>query len=190
MKLDIDLLGKKNLFQNDSGIDSERLDLIKGSCFFKNEGMKLRGFFTVPQGGEMRSDLIANQLYSSSSYLGSFLKFNAITNPFSINVNDNFLIPEENYLYKSLSLSKPEITDPLGSPADSINNGVSEESARAKYVNKKIPELRAPNVQSPDQSGVIKKDGVITFGPFAGGSDQTSVSSSNPFFELTKNQIK
>jgi hypothetical protein len=49
--------------------------------------------FRVPSGIEMRPDLISQSAYNNTSYAEYILKFNGISNPFTIAPNDKILIP-------------------------------------------------------------------------------------------------
>ena len=67
--------------------------------------------YKVPKEFEMRPDLIAGAVYNDSAQAEIILKYNGISNPFSIMEGDIILIP-------SLDSMKPMIAKPKGSAAD------------------------------------------------------------------------
>lgn len=71
--------------------------------------------YKVPREYEMRPDLIAGSVYNNSVYAELILKFNGISNPFSIKEGDYILIPDLNSI--TAIVAKPSGTDTDGAKA-------------------------------------------------------------------------
>jgi hypothetical protein len=197
MKLEIDTLLKKKIFNANKQDEAEGigiLELTAGSCKFVNNWSSVRGFYVVPEDGSMRPDLVVNQIYSDTSYTGSFLKYNDICNPFSIESGQGLMVPDQNYLEKSLSYISPDKQQSNTPSKDLIayKEGQISKSERDLYLELKTKNSQAtfpkpPNFSEPGETETTKANGLVSFGPFAGGPSTTNVD--NPYFTLTKNSL-
>jgi hypothetical protein len=64
-------------------------------------GFELKRVILVEERHLCRPDLIVWENYRNMDYLDSFLKFNQITNPFSMELNDVIIIPKETTIEKA-----------------------------------------------------------------------------------------
>ena len=67
--------------------------------------------YKVPREFEMRPDLISAAVYNTSEYAELILKFNSISNPFTIKEGDIILIPNLNSVKAALNTKSGEIVD-------------------------------------------------------------------------------
>jgi len=127
---------------------------------------------------EMRADLITNNRYSSPGSMGSLLKINGVSNPFSVQSGDVLYIPNEDSISKSIEDKKTR--DKQNSNTNTNPNRTfrkaqeakkfSPSSERSKYldsIKNKTPESLPPNMLQPGESPVVTKSGLIFFGPDA-----------------------
>ena len=85
------ILKAKRFFTTSSG--DTIIDLISSTFDFTKSGGAVEGYIRVKEEETMRPDLIAIRMYSDQQYYESLLKYNGISNPFSINYNDILLAP-------------------------------------------------------------------------------------------------
>jgi len=198
MKFEIDVLQKKKIFNVDKQLQIEGegiLDLTVASCKFTSNDGIIRGFYVTPEDGSMRPDLVVNQIYSSTSYTGTFLKYNDITNPFSIEAGQGMLVPGQSYLDKALSYVPTNRNEPESTPSKNlVDYKIAElpKSERELYLELKTKNSQAtlpkpPNFAEPGETETVKSNGEIIFAPFAGGPSTTNIG--NPYFSLTKNSL-
>ena len=76
------------------------LDLIRRAVSFLNIKAAVGQYYRVNEETVMRPDLISNYFYGSSNYLDLLLKYNGYSNPFAIDINDIFRIPDSDILNK------------------------------------------------------------------------------------------
>ena len=86
-------------------------DLTASMFDLRNQNYLSYNMFRVPKDYIMRPDLISKAIYNNSLYAEIILKFNGISNPFTIDEGDIILIPDMESAQKSIA--KPE-----GSPAE------------------------------------------------------------------------
>ena len=84
-------LDRKPLFKKKDGAIVR--DLTKTMFDFKSNNYLNYSVYRVPVDYEMRPDLIAQAVYNNTIYAEMVLKFNGISNPFSIDTGDVILIP-------------------------------------------------------------------------------------------------
>ena len=69
-------------------------DLTQTMFELKNKNHTAYSIYKVPKDYVMRPDLISKAVYNNSIYAEIILKYNGISNPFSINEGDLILIPD------------------------------------------------------------------------------------------------
>lgn len=113
----INSLDTKELFERPDGMKVK--DLTQTMFELKNRNYTAFNVYRVPKDYVMRPDLISQAVYNNTLYAEIILKFNGISNPFSINEGDIILIPE-------LSSAKNKIKESGGgsgtTQADKIRN--------------------------------------------------------------------
>lgn len=106
-------LDRKPKFVRPDGIEIKDLT---SSMFDINSGKYTRyNVYRVPKEFEMRPDLISAAVYNNSLYAEIILKYNGISNPFSIKQGDLILIPALDSMQQMLA--KPRGFDSDGSKA-------------------------------------------------------------------------
>ena len=68
-------------------------DLTQTMFDFKYNNYVNFSVYKIPSGYEMRPDLISQSVYNNTIYAEFILKYNGISNPFSIDEGDMVLIP-------------------------------------------------------------------------------------------------
>lgn len=161
-----EIFNRKKLFKKN---DEEILDLTKSSLNYKNTNIRIQSFVKVTAEMTMRPDLIAHQAWGSDTYTDILLKFNAISNPFSIEEGDIISIPYLDDMLKNLTEEdeREDIRDMLLDPSK-----LSEkDKKRIEYLQRKAQERGKsasqqplpPNFENPDTNEIVIKDGVVTF---------------------------
>lgn len=82
--------------------DEEVVDLLTKSIEYKNYDFFIIDAFHVGEDLEMRPDLISYAIYGNIDDWDAILKFNGISNPFSISKDDFLLVPELNWIADQL----------------------------------------------------------------------------------------
>ena len=97
--------------------------------------------YRVPKEYQMRPDLISKSVYNNSVHAEIILKFNGISNPFSIKEGDVILIPELDSAQQKINKTG---TQEGTSKADKIRNAY-------KYIDPLKKPKRDPNLTDYDQ---------------------------------------
>lgn len=124
----------------------------------------------------MRPDLISHASYGSQDYTDLLLKYNGISNPFSIGEGQIFFIPDVNDLREIVKVPKKieDISDVEIDDVESIfvDPKTSQDEKRLEMLKKqnKGKEVLPSNVTRKGDKNVKIKDGKIVF-----GEDVTSV---------------
>ena len=110
-------IDKKKFFTRPDG---EKIRDLTQSMFELGAGTYTNyNVYKVPKEYRMRPDLISKAVYNNSSYAEIILKFNSISNPFSIDEGDLILIPD---LESALEIVKKIASSEGESQADKIRN--------------------------------------------------------------------
>ncbi len=184
MGLNIDVLFEnKKVFNPDEKLMNANQgiwNLTNSSITFNNVRVQVREVYYVTDDDQMRPDLIAYYRYSNQGRMGSLLKFNGYSNPFSLDTGQILYIPLEKSITDGFDSKKN--LDKKGNTNSSPSNAfkkaqeskISKPSeGRKKYVENKIKNKPAqvlpPNMTQPGEQTVIRKDGKIIFAPNSGG---------------------
>ena len=160
----LDNKNKKIKYKNDELID------LTSSIFNddKSSGIVFN-IYRVPESMIMRIDLISLAAYGTDKYADLILKYNGISNPFSINKDDILLIP-------TLDTIENDLTDIIiaDNTADKIRNyhryidkskapnKVGSESINMK-INKNV-EYKEANIADAGAESITLRNGRIYFG--------------------------
>lgn len=148
----------------------EILDLVTPVIKYTAANIRVQSFVKVTTELEMRPDLIAYQSYGSDAYTDVLLKYNGISNAFSVQEGDVIAIP---YLDDMLNnfVTNDNSREDLRSNFIDPSKLSQKDQNRITYLQNKAKEkgLSAsqplpPNFAQPGTSEVSIKDGIVTFG--------------------------
>lgn len=152
--------------------NSTYLDLI-GVVFKPADGTKLKDFHIVTEETEGRIDKISMLAYGSLLYSSILLKFNGISNPYSIMVGDVILIPDSKFTENSLvKISEVKKIAEAIKKRVQTNNEKSPQIdekriERLKKLASKFPnpstEFNQPNRLEAGETNVDRRDGLLFF---------------------------
>lgn len=136
--------------------------------------------YAVDDETKMRPDLIAQRLYEDQGALDLLLKYNGVSNPFSLEVGDILLIPSLDKLQTLLKVPVP-IAD-IGAPKEDgaeelfLNPATTKDKERLEQIREQTKggEVLPGNVNKKDGKNIKIKDGKLIF-----GEDVTSVNKEN-----------
>ena len=167
--IELAILGKKIGFTKTNG-DSV-VDLTRRSVSFRGVTVNQGKMYVVEDGLQMRGDLISKIFYQTSSFLCVLLKYNGISNPFAIDVNDIIKLPDGSVL--SAMLTNPDklngsdnnwITSTRKKKKPQfINPATKQDQNRLAYLTTKYGAVVAPTTAAKDTSVTIK-NGKVVFG--------------------------
>ena len=182
--LSIDTLGvNKEIFNPNPEDQSNALgiwDLTKSSIDYNIGYLNARKIYTVPEGMEMRPDLISLYNVGDSQYCGSIMKVNGISNPFAIDSGQSLFMLTREVIHKTYDRKKQQNTvvnsgqnpafETLKKTQEDKKFKVSE--GRKKFLDKAIKNKPAlvlpPNVSQPGDRKYSRKGKVFTFAPDSG----------------------
>lgn len=155
-------------------------DLTKSSVNYNIGFMNSRKIYTVPEGQEMRPDLISLYQTGDIQYCGSIMKINGISNPFAIDKGQSMFILTPSIIQKTYEKKKNENTQGgsnKSSDLDKIKKTQEDKKfkispGRKKFLDKSVkntpPLILPPNVSQPGDRRFSRKGRVFTFAPDAG----------------------
>ena len=138
----------------------------------------------------MRPDLVAKSVYGDDSKLDYLLKYNGISNPFSLNVGDILIIPDPFKMSNVFIMPDADDTTEYSTEIKAFNTIAQQqprdnkriELLKQKSLNK---ELLPPNVNQAGDTNIKYKNGKIIF-----GEDVTTINKENCPETLTRARIK
>jgi len=157
--------------------DGEKIrDLTQTIFELKNRNYLTYNVYKVPKEYTMRPDLISQSVYNNSAYAEIILKYNGISNPFSIDEGDVILIPDLNSAQQKIKTpgARTEIDkatkirnsykyiDPLKRPVKGEDLKKFDER-KVTGGNLKGGEL-PPNIAEEGTSQITKRGGRVYFG--------------------------
>jgi len=190
----LNTLDRKPLFRKEDG--NIIRDLTQSIFDFKSANSINYQAYRVPMEYQMRCDLIAQAVYNNTIYGEYILKFNGISNPFTISNGDIILIPNldsakqnikqeaeaagdnaESQIrksYKYLDPTKAPTTDPNAVKFDNRdlkNNPGGTAASTSKGLNElAFEEALPPNIAAEGQNQVTYRNGRVYFGEGIGQS--------------------
>jgi hypothetical protein len=144
----INSLDEKPLFTKEDGEIIK--DLTQTMFEMKNKNYVSYNVYRVPREYAMRPDLISKAVYNNSQYAEIILKFNSISNPFTINEGDIILIPD---LGSAKNTIRTIGAGTNADPANKIRN--SYKYIDLKKVPKKSPALKAFDSRNISPDGLL-----------------------------------
>jgi hypothetical protein len=186
MPISIDTITRnKNIFNPDQQLSSSDYgiwDLTKSSISYKGVKRQITTGVLVTDYFQMRPDLIALVNSGGQNNMGSLLKFNGISNPFSLYQGQPLLIPSENtieesFVSKQLQNQRAASSNTNTNPNEAFKKNQEQKKfkiseGRKKFLAEKanrIPELSLPpNVTQPKERVLIREKEFFVFAPDAG----------------------
>jgi hypothetical protein len=172
--------------------------------------------YRVPMEYQMRCDLISQAVYNNTIYAEYILKFNGISNPFTISNGDIILVPDLNSAkqnvkqeqeaagdtaeskirksYKYIDPTKAPTADPTAIKFDARNlqnNPGGTAAANGQGLNElSFEEALPPNIAPEGQNQVTYRNGRVYFGEGIGQSAclQNGMSSGEFLTQIIKNR--
>lgn len=169
------LLRVKKLFTISTG--EQIVDLISSSFNF-GESDSSMGVIAVNEYDVMRPDNLSERLYSSQEYWDVILKFNGISNPFSLDYGELLLAPQANYLEKMVSPPKT-VTD-KGAETKKKNESTTIKPKSKKdekmldAIRTKVSEVLPPNINMTGAQNVKVENGRVILGANMTSASPTS----------------
>jgi hypothetical protein len=153
-------------------------DLISSTFSFEKIGFTSSGPIIVNEGEDMRPDLVTQRVYGDHSKFDILLKYNGISNPFSLKAGDILLgLPYGNLdnAFKSpLKVVEKGLEKTNELEKTFIDPKTKKDKSRLDELKKKNDNVLPPNVNKPGDKNVKVKDGRVIF-----GEDVTSINKDN-----------
>ena len=170
------LLKAKKFFTKPNG--DRVIDLISATFSFEKIDGYSQGFIRVQEEEAMRPDLISVRLYANQNYYETLLKYNGISNPFSLAPNDILLTPP----FKSLESSIVQPKNILEKGEEKVASNETKlldpktvkDKKRLEALKDKVKEIVPPNVNTEGNKNVKVRDGKVIF-----GEDVTQINKDN-----------
>ena len=182
------ILRAKKLFTNLTG--ESIIDLISAT-FKYSASPNSAGTIIVNEYEVMRPDLISDRIYSNYENWDVILKFNGISNPFSLDFGEVLLAPPFNEI--STLVSPPiNVVEKGKEPAKKnesklITPKTPKDKQRLDSLRTKVSEVVPPNFNLTGSKNIKVVDGDVIFG---GDMTQTSTTSASSTRARIKDQLK
>ncbi|CAB4159529.1 hypothetical protein UFOVP699_265 [uncultured Caudovirales phage] len=144
------------------------VDLVSSTFKFTQRGASAGPTF-VDENEVMRPDLLSDKIYGSLDNWEILLKYNGISNPFSLEEGEIIIAPSSNTLNQMVGA--PRLVPEKGlEPAKNNENKVvtpttNKDKKRVESLRTKVPEVVPPNVNLTGAQNVRVRDGKVIFGP-------------------------
>lgn len=161
-------------------------DLISSTFKFPKESRN--NLMVVGSDENMRPDLLADRIYGKQMMWDAILKFNGISNPFSIKHGDIlYAIPfreaKNSYVSPLIIPIREEKGEFPFNPL--LDPKTQQDKDRLRNLQSKIGEITPPNVNRVGDKNVRIKDGKVIF-----GEDVTSVKKENCPIPISRNRLQ
>jgi len=185
MALSIDTLREnKRVFNTDQDLMNSGVgiwNLTQSSLTYSGVEAQISDVYYVNDETEMRMDLAVYTKYGSVDSFGSFLKFNSVSNPFSVESGQILYFPTKQTIDAAFQAKKQLLkggnTNTSQGQAfrkaqeNKIVKGTSD--GRKKYLESKAKKLPTqalpPNILQQGDRATVRVGNKIIFGPDAGG---------------------
>ena len=172
------ILESKNIITNPK--DGQQIvDLISSSMDYTDSSPVIIDAFYVADDAVMRPDLISYLAYGNTDNFDLILKFNAISNPFSLDTTNYILVPDPKYMEEAITTtddtniadqiraqyidpSKGNVTDPQRLEFEQAVQNLRKSVQGANFATLPLP----PNLAQPGSSeGTVNtSNGTVTLG--------------------------
>jgi hypothetical protein len=164
------------------------IDLISATYKF-NETPTSAGVGIVNEEEVMRPDLIANRFYANQENWEAILKFNGISNPFSIDIGETLILPPFTSVDSMITPPREVVekgTDPTKKNEDVLlTPKTKKDKQRLESLRVKAAEIVPPNVNLTGVKNIEVINGEVVFG---GG--MTQAVPNNPNQATTRSRIQ
>lgn len=179
------ILGRKRIIRK---LGAELTDLISSTFRFPQETPGTGGAILVNEFENMRPDLIADRIYGKIQLWDVLLKYNGISNPFSIQSDDILYGPAGSALDAMYS-SPREITERDQRQENRVSPFLDPKTKKDKdrldNLKKKAGVVLPPNINKPGDKNVKIKDGRVIF-----GEDVTGVNKKNCPVPISRTRLQ
>lgn len=156
---------------NNKRIKDGKLNITEPVVVFP-ENTRIIAVHTVTSDEICRIDLISNKYYNIDDYSDLILKFNNISNPFSINEGDVLNIPDKNVSFvswKSIKDNKEGSTESIKDQFINTKRLTTKDAKRAEYLKKKAAQrangssqIVPPNILKDGDKNIDINGDIIT----------------------------
>lgn len=154
------------------------IDLISSTFNFSNSVSPVEGYTQVQPDEEARPDLVTNRVYGNHNLWETLLKYNGISNPFSLEAGYILLTPPFRDLEKLISVPKQIVEKGVERTNDTedklLNPKTVQDKNRIEALKTNVREIVPPNVNTGGSKNVKIRDGKVIF-----GEDVTTVNKNN-----------
>ena len=183
--------------------DGETLrDLTQTIFELKNRNYLAYNVYRVPKEYRMRPDLISQSVYNNSAYAEIILKYNGISNPFSIDEGDIILIPDLNSAQQKIKTpglgaendraakirNSYKYIDPLKRPKKGEDLKKFDERKVVSGAGTGMGDRLPPNIAEKGTSQITKRGGRVYFGEGVETCLQSGMSASEFLTTVIKNR--
>ena len=180
------LLRIKSVFTKANG--DKVIDLISSTFKFNRDGASLGPVLVLPDEA-MRPDKLAERIYGNHERWDLILKFNGVSNPFSLDSDTLLLAPGDFALDKMVTTPKvvPDKGGERGktNSEKTVNAKTKKDQKRLDSLKKKIKEVTPPNVNMTGESNIKIVNGRVIF-----GSNVSTSESLNKNKSLTRSRVE
>jgi hypothetical protein len=180
------LLRVKKVFTKKNG--EKLIDLISSTFKFNSNGASLGPVLVLPDEA-MRPDRLAERVYGNPERWDVLLKFNGVSNPFSLDSDTLLLAPADMVFDKMVGA--PRIIPEKGGDLAKTNSEVTvkpktkKDQKRLDSLKKKIKEITPPNVNLTGESNIKIVNGKVIFGSNISNSESLNKNNS-----LTRSRVE
>lgn len=172
-----------SIFTGESIID------IISSTFRFGESPVSAGTALVNEYEIMRPDLVSQRIYSTQEYWDCILKYNGISNPFSIDIGEILIMPAftaiESMIVPPRNVTEKGIEPSKKNESKLITPKTPKDKQRLASIRTKVPEIVPPNVNLTGAKNVRVVDGLVIF-----GADMTSASSTSANSSTVRSRVQ
>ena len=171
--MNFELLNKKPKITKNN---KEIIDIVSKSIQYNNHDYFIIDSFYVGADLEMRPDLLSNVVYGNNTSWDLLLKFNGISNPFSLAKDDFIMVPELSWMNEQTYENKNNIESDIRSPYIDNTKNTTKDTNKNEYdklvkilysVNKNAKfnkDLLPPNMSQQGDSEIKVTDDKIILG--------------------------
>lgn len=164
------------------------IDLVSSTFKFDQRGASAGPTF-VDTDEVMRPDLLSDKIYGSLDNWEILLKYNGISNPFSLDEGEILIAPSANVLNKMVVAPRevPEkgVEPKKTNEAKLVTPTTNKDKKRLDAARAKVPEVVPPNVNLSGAQNVRVKGGKVIFGP-----DMTQANISQQGESLNRSRVQ
>jgi len=154
------------------------VDLISATFSFNKSRAGSEGYARVKKEEAMRPDLVAVRLYNQQNMFDVLLKYNGISNPFSLAQGEILLTPPFKEFANMVISPRPILEKGLEKAVKNgdklVNPKSVKDKKRLEALKDRVKEIVPPNVNTEGNRNVKVKDGRVIF-----GEDVTQVNKDN-----------